>query len=334
MIRARHWKMASRFLAHRFAELHPYEVQASLLNACNLRCAYCKCPEVKIDLMTTEQWRDIIRRLGALGTLRIKWQGGEPTLRKDFTELCAATQHAGILTAVITNGIEIAARPALLDHVDEIVVSVDSPTADIHDHLRGAGTHAQAVRALDVARERGVRRFVVMVVHQENYHLLEATLAWCEARGAGMHAQPILFGRQYYDDAARRLALTAEQIRSMHTRLADWKRQGRGLMFSALAYQSVGEWPDYGALTTRSTGESSCMAGKFYIHIEANGDVLPCLQHGASLTPKNIVRDGFDAALRHAQHHDCGNCFTAYLRERKELFALRPAALLELARRG
>jgi MoaA/NifB/PqqE/SkfB family radical SAM enzyme len=43
--------------------------------------------------------------LGALGTLRIKFQGGEPTLRKDFRQLCATAQQSGIRTAVVTNGL-------------------------------------------------------------------------------------------------------------------------------------------------------------------------------------------------------------------------------------
>jgi len=76
------------------------------------------------------------------------------------------------------------------------------------------------------------------------------------------------------------------------------------------------------------------MAGRFYIHIEPNGDIHPCAQHNASFTPKNIVRDGLEDALGHVQQHDCGNCFSAYLNERKGLFALRPNALLEMARRG
>lgn len=60
----------------------------------------------------------------------------------------------------------------------------------------------------------------------------------------------------------------------------------------------------------------------------------PCVQHGAELTPKNMVRDGLEAALRNAQRHDCGDCCTAYLVERKALFALRPTALMEMMRRG
>src|SRR5207253_5035868 len=97
MLSERHLRFAARYAKHRLRKLHPFEVQASLLNACNLRCAYCRCPDVKIELMTTEHWVRAIEGFGALGTMRIKYQGGEPTLRQDFRTLCAASQAAGIV---------------------------------------------------------------------------------------------------------------------------------------------------------------------------------------------------------------------------------------------
>ena len=334
MIGSRHLKMASRFLVHRFRELHPFEVQASLLNACNLRCVYCSCPDIKTQMMTTEQWKTIIRRLGALGTLRIKFQGGEPTLRADFRDLCSEVQKTGIICAVITHGLEVAKKPELLDYLDEIVFSLDSATPEINDSLRGQGTHAEAVKAIDIARHRGLRTYLNMVVNRETLGEVEAMLEFCEARGVGFHAQPIVFGRQYYDETARRLALTNEEVRALHKRLAGWKSQGRRLMFSVRSYEKTLEWKDYGELAIQSPGESSCMAGKDYIHIEPNGDVLPCIQHGANFTPKNIVKDGLDEAFRHTRRHNCGDCFSVFLNERKAVFGLRPAALLEVVRRG
>jgi MoaA/NifB/PqqE/SkfB family radical SAM enzyme len=334
VIRRRHLRMGARFVAHRFRELHPFEVQAVLLNACNLRCTYCKCPDVRTAVMNSEQWLDVIRRLGTLGTIRIKFQGGEPTLRPDFRDLCAESQHCGMITAATTNGMEIPRHPQLLDFLNEIVFSLDAVTPEIHDRARGRGTHARVVEAIDVARARNLRIFVNMVVTRESLAEIEAMLDFCEARGIGLHAQPVVFGRKYYDEEARPLALTAEEMRAMHRRLGEWKGQGRKLMFAASTYARVAEWPDYDQLTTRSPGLSACMAGKFYVQIEANGDVVPCAQYGADFTPKNIVGDGLEEALRHARFHDCGDCFTAYLNERKALFALRPAALLEVARRG
>lgn len=326
-------RLAGRVLAHRFRGLHPYDVEINLLNACNLRCVYCRCPAVTIRLLTTEQWCDIIRQLGQVGAARVRFQGGEPTLRADFATLCAAVRAAGAMCGVTTNGIRIAERPELLDGLDDVIISLDAVTPAIHDRLRGNGTHGQVVRAIDLARDRGVATYVTMVVTSINYEEVAPLLDFCEARGVVMHAQPILFGHRYFADGVRELALTPAQQRALHTQLADWKRQGRPLVFTASTYANVAGWSDHDVLATPAGGTSDCVAGRYHIHIEANGDVHPCVQHGASLTPKNIIADGFEAALRHVQRHDCGDCYTACLVERKAVFGLRPAAVLEALRR-
>lgn len=334
MLSQRHLRFAARYAKHRFRAVHPFEVQASLLNACNLRCAYCRCPDVKIELMTTEQWTATLEGLGAHGTMRIKYQGGEPTLRNDFRTLCATSQAAGILTAVVTNGLQFAGKPELFDHLDEIVFSLDSATPEHTDRVRGAGVHARVLEAIELARGRDINLFVNMVVTRHNLEEIEPMLDFCEARGVGLHVQPAVYGRKYYDDAVQEFALSDEQIRTMHRRLGEWKRQGRPLMFAAPTYEKVIDWADYNEISTRMDGRSSCMAGRYYVHIEPNGDVHPCNQHDADFKPANLVRDGLEAALAHAQRHDCGDCFSVYLNERKAVFGMRPAALWEMVRRG
>lgn len=334
MIRLRHVSMAAQYLRFRYREIHPFEVQALLLNACDLKCVYCRYPEIKTALVPTDAWRQLIRELGALGTMRIKFQGGEPTLRHDFRELCGEAKRAGITTAVVTHGQRIAAQPELLDNLDEVVVSLDGVRPEVHDRLRGTGTHAGAITAIDLALGRGRRAYVVMVVSQENLAEVGPLLTFCESRGVRMHAQPVTFGRDPFDDTARHLALTDQEVRDLHRQLATWKRQGRGLMFSAQTYERVADWPDHSVLTTRSQGASTCMAGQFYVHIEANGDVWPCGHHGANFVAKNAIRDGLVASLRHVRRHNCADCASAFLNERKAVFGLRPAALLEVVRRG
>ena len=325
--------MAWRYVAHRLDAVHPYEVQAMLHNACNLKCVYCRCPEMKTDLLSTAQWLELIKALGRLGTVRIKFQGGEPTLRRDFATLCREAQQAGMLAAVVTNGVRIAADAALLQNLDEVVVSLDAATPAVHDRLRGAGTHALAVAAIDAARGRGLPVYVVMVVTQQNLGEVHPMLDFCEARGLRVNVQPALFGRSYFDDRGRPLGLDASEIRALHHELARSKRAGRPLMFSAATYERTAGWPDYDRLTERGGAPSPCMAGRFYVHVDPNGDVHPCQQHGADFAPKNLVRDGLLPALHHAQRHDCVDCFSTYLNERKALFAFRPAALREILRR-
>lgn len=328
--------MASRYVAHRFRSLHPFDVQAMLLNACNLRCEYCRCPEVRTKVMTTAQWLDTIEGLRRVGTLRIKWQGGEPTLREDFNVLGAATRKAGIRNSVITNGTLIPAKPQLLDHVDEIIFSLDGSSAEVNDRLRGNGVHALVVASIDLALARGITVYVNQVITQENWDDVEPMLEFCESRGIKLNAQPVMTGVEFYDNDVirQRLMLSAENTRTLFGRLAAWQRAGRSVLFQAETYERSGEWADYAQLTTPSDAESSCMAGRYYVHITANGDIRPCIQHGQPFTPKNLLEDGLEHALEHARHHACGNCYTVYLNERKSLFALRPAAVLGVLRRG
>jgi len=327
-------RQAARFVRHRFDAIHPYEVQAVLHNACNLRCSYCRCPDLDPTALTTEQWLDIIARFAAAGTMRIKFQGGEPTIRRDFAVLCEAAQAHGIVSAVVTNGIALARQPRLLDALDEVVVSLDSVEPGPHDTHRGAGTHALALRAIDEAAARGRRVFVNMVVTRDTVADVERMLEFCESRGLGFNAQPAMFSRSYQDASVADIALSAAEEQALERQLAAWRRGGRRMMFSARTHDHAAAWPDYRSPTTASDGRSTCMAGRFYVHVEANGDVHPCILYGGSYAPKNLVTDGFETALLHARHHDCGDCFLPYLNERKALFALRPHAVLAWLRRG
>ncbi len=331
-----HLRLAARFLRHRFAPVHPFEVQAMLLNACNLRCTYCSCPDLPTRLLTTEQWLAIVRELAALGTLRLKWQGGEPTLRKDFRTLCAAVRAAGIRCAVVTNGTTIPDDPSLLDHLDEVVFSLDSLDPATNDRVRGEGVCAAVQRAIEVARRapRPPRLYINMVVMRANLDHIEAMLRFCEAQGIGLNVQPAVFGLANYAEAARPLALDNTETRDMFGALARWKRAGRPLMFAAATYENATRWGDYGELLRPSTGRTTCVMGRVYVHIEPNGDVFPCVQTTATFRAKNLIADGVSAALAHAQTHECGDCYSAYLNERKALWGLRPAAVFEYLRRA
>ena len=336
-------KGAARFVARRFEELHPYDVEINLLNACNLRCKYCSCPERKTELLSTSEWQSILHELGKVGMIRVRFQGGEPTLRHDFRELCRAAKNAGAVCAVTTNGTQIAEAPELLDFLDEVVVSIDALNPAVHDRLRGEGGHALAVRTLDLALARGLRVVANMTMTRENIDELEPLLTFCEARGVPLHAQPVLFGHPYFNEGARGLGLDDAAERAVHAKLAVLKRAGRKLLFSAETYDGVSSWEhDFGVLAvpmqtdsgaTDESGDSPCMAGKFHIHIEANGDVHPCILHrSTSFVPKNLVRDGFETALKNAQHHNCRDCYTACLVERKRAFDLKPAVVFRALR--
>lgn len=283
--------------------------------------------------MTTEQWIDIIRRLGSLGTLRFKIQGGEPTLRKDFRELCKESQAAGMITATVSNGIMFGKHPELLDHLDELVLSLDSTRESVNDHIRSKGAYDAAVNAIDIAAKKGIRTFVNMVVIKENLSDIEDVLEFCESKSVMLNIQPAMYDRKYFVEKNIDFALSNDEIQKVHQRLAEMKRQGRKLIFSAWSYQKAADWSNYDTYTVQSGDYSSCVGGKYYFHIEPDGDVHPCGHHGADFSPKNIIRDGFDDTFMHATKHNCSDCWLPFMNERKVTFRLKPFAIRQFLAR-
>lgn len=332
--RNRRLSLVLRFLKHRWRRIRPVEIEAAVLNRCNLRCAYCRYPEIPKAELSTAQWADIIRGFARLGALRFKLHGGEPTLRPDFGELAAEVRAAGMISAAVTNGTIIPGRPELLDHLDELVVSLDSTRPEINDRLRGPGVHGLAVRTIDLALGRGVRTYLNTVLTKANLEDIDSLLAFCRKRGLRMNAQPIVFGSFYYESFEPGLALTEDEIRDAHDRLLRAKLKGEPLLFSKQSYRTARDWPDHRILAVRSADGTDCVAGREYIRIESNGDVIPCCQYNADFVPKNILRDGLEESLAHVQTHNCGRCWLAYYNERNALYKFRPDAVRETLRRA
>src|ERR1700710_2305003 len=93
--------------------------------------------------------------------------GGEPTVRPDFWELVdyATAHHVGVKFS--TNGIKIspavAQKLAASDYVD-VQISLDGATAEVNDAVRGEGSFATAIRAMENLAEAGFKGFKISVV--------------------------------------------------------------------------------------------------------------------------------------------------------------------------
>ncbi|MCY4632476.1 MAG: mycofactocin radical SAM maturase, partial [bacterium] len=92
---------------------------------------------------------------------------GEPTIRGDFWEIVdyAVAHHVGVKFS--TNGTRITAetarRIAGSDYLD-VQISLDGATPEVNDAVRGEGTFATAVAAMEHLAAAGVRGFKLSVV--------------------------------------------------------------------------------------------------------------------------------------------------------------------------
>ena len=131
---------------------------------CNLKCDYC-CVRSSPTAPRRELGIDAVRRIAReappLGVRTFLVTGGEPFLLPDIDEQLLALAAAAPVT-LLTNGMLFrGSRLTQLKRLPRdrvtLQISLDSPSPDLHDQHRGAGSWQRAVEGVDIARGEGFR---------------------------------------------------------------------------------------------------------------------------------------------------------------------------------
>jgi cyclic pyranopterin phosphate synthase len=172
-----------------------YTLRVSVLEQCQLDCGYCRpgsvaSPSTKAAWLSPAEHARLAGLFFARGVQKVRFTGGEPTLRPDLVDVVAAwsrARPAGVSLALTTNALRLAPLvPALRDAgLDGVTVHLDTLRADRVQHLMGDGADVDAVfAAVDVARAAGLAvKWNVVVQRGRNDDELPAMLALSAARG-------------------------------------------------------------------------------------------------------------------------------------------------------
>jgi MoaA/NifB/PqqE/SkfB family radical SAM enzyme len=305
----------------------PFFVQYSLLNACNAKCAYCNCPEREDPRASTEQHLQILAEFARLGAVRIKFLGGEPLLHNDIGLLVAAAKKHGMRTAVVTNGFLVPARMELMRQFDEIIISIDG-SEDAHDAQRGRGTWKKVIAAIEACAAEKLDFFLSAVVTRDSLGEVDWLIATARKYGVSVNFQIPQSNPEMYGAEAKNWMPSADQIRALIGKIILAKESGAPVLFSSRSYGRTLTWDDYGRERDNRPGEAgTCTAGKYFLQVEPNGDIYPCVLQIGSFTPKNVHRDGVEAAWRNAWSHSCFDCYNTWLNENRGIFDLHPSIL-------
>lgn len=167
---------------------------------CNLDCTFCDTTDrhrPPVDELPAERWLQIIDEAHALGVQRVfVLGGGEPLARRDVTPaLMRRVKAHGMQGILTTNGtlLEPALAAQLVETAwDEIHFSVDGPSAEIHDRLRGQrGAFKKTIQAacsLAVRKRREEREAPRIALHfvltRENWRTLPDMVRLADSLGA------------------------------------------------------------------------------------------------------------------------------------------------------
>lgn len=161
----------------------PRHVSFALTNSCDLRCEYCYAPKNKSEL-DFEKLKSWISELDQLGTLGVGFGGGEPTIYKNFVELCKFTcEQTNLAVSFTTHGHRISAELAeqLKGKVHFIRISMDGLDST-YERLRGR-SFKKFLSAVSIIK--GIAPFGInYVLNSDTINQMEEAIFFAQNLGA------------------------------------------------------------------------------------------------------------------------------------------------------
>lgn len=143
--------------------------------ACNLRCVHCyakACADPAPNEMTTDEAKNMIDDLAAMGSPVLLFSGGEPFMRKDLFELGAYARDKGMRITISSNGTLIdEATAARIKETGFVYVGISiDGVPSTHDKFRGhKGAFDEAVRGIRNCLAAGVKVGLRFTITKHNY---------------------------------------------------------------------------------------------------------------------------------------------------------------------
>lgn len=144
-------------LQDRFGRRFSY-LRLSVTEVCNFRCQYCLPDGFRGNrhgFLTVPEIRRLVRAFAELGTFKVRLTGGEPTVRRDFTEILGAVAGTpGVeRVAMTTNAYRLGKNAAAWKAagLDAVNVSLDALEANSFRRITGDRRFAQVMDGIDQA---------------------------------------------------------------------------------------------------------------------------------------------------------------------------------------
>ena len=243
----------------------PWAILLDPTSACNLHCTGCWAAEYSNKLnLTFDEIDSIITQGKELGVYMYIYTGGEPLVRKkDLIALC--NKHSDCQFLSFTNG-------TLIDEefTDEMLrvknfipaISLEG-SEEATDGRRGTGTYRKVIRAMELLKQKHLPFGISSCYTSANVDSIASdefidTICSMGARFIWyFHYMPV------GNDAAPQLLPSPEQREYMFHRIREI-RSTKPIF--AMDFQNDGQYV------------GGCIAGgRRYLHINANGDVDPCV---------------------------------------------------------
>lgn len=148
-----------------FCHDYPNTVSLKVTADCNLRCKHCYYSgeptlyNSQNDISKEDIFGLIDFLVYDLNILNLTLTGGEPFLRKDFTDIVSHAKMKNIPLVIQTNGTILTESDVkklskmLYPKTDIIHISLEGANKEAHDNIRGTGTFDKAIKSIKLLRK-------------------------------------------------------------------------------------------------------------------------------------------------------------------------------------
>lgn len=272
------------------------EIVWNVTNECNSHCVHCyaDAKEKAPDEVSTAQAKAILDNIAESAARKgekycICWAGGEPLLREDIFELMEYAKLKGLFQHIVTNGSlvdENVARKLKEAGIKFTCFSLDSFSAETHDRLKGKGSHARALRAIEASMKAGIFQVPLCVVTKNNFDEIEDFRKQCLERfGCEPYFDRLVGIGRAKGEIFEKFALSREQFKqiyeSRYARIREYIEQGKATQIPVMELFDLVPFMD----TPKSQQDRmylswgvGCQACRFWLGLNYNGDVWPCFR--------------------------------------------------------
>ncbi len=277
-------------------------LRISLTDVCNLRCIYCMPEDMSFrpgpELMQTEEIRRLINLFAQLGFSKIRFTGGEPTLREDVVDIVrhirdveGISQVALTTNAILLNHL---AKPLAEAGLHRINVSLDTLDPKQFRTMTRWGNLEDVWKGIRAAEEAGIEIKINAVVvrgFNDGQDVVDLARLTLENAWQVRFIEVMPFGR-------------ISEFQQSHTVAESELRKTIGDALGPLVLQDEGKL-DGEAKLYRIEGAPGCLgfissvtqpfcAGCNRARITADGKLRLCLLRDKELDLLSLLREGAD----------------------------------------
>jgi radical SAM protein with 4Fe4S-binding SPASM domain len=270
----------------------PSRMDLSLTYQCNNSCPHCYLKE-NTDAkgtLETQQWKTVIDTLWEVGVPQVVFTGGECMLRDDLVELVRYSKQC--TTGIITNGTLLSsdlARQLRDAHLDWIQITLEAPTAAVHDKIQGRkGAWKETVAGIKNAVAAGLSVSVNATLSQKNTTVLKGLIDLARKLNVRYVSTNAIINAGRGIAAKEESGLEEQELKKILEEACSYAKS-RDVSFNwflPTCYKNVNPME-------LGFGQRCCSACSVNMMIEPNGDVIPC-QSWTQQKLGNILTDPWE----------------------------------------